>query len=63
MKNQQTNQQEFTELDRYLTDNLYTNGYEDQPLRWRQEMLLRPYLTLAKLTFDLFSIPSMSSEN
>ena len=50
------------ELDRYLTDELSLEGYENTPLRWWQEVGKSRYPTLAGLAFTLFAAPAISSE-
>ena len=37
-------------------------SYMDEPLRWWRERGEQQYPTLAKMAFDLFAIPAMSSE-
>jgi hypothetical protein len=69
-----TIQQRQSELERFMNDALdlqckkvvngrvVTLSMKDEPLRWWRERGEHLYPTLARMAFDLFSIPGMSSE-
>ena len=69
-----TEQQRQTELERFMNDALDVTvtrvvhgtrvimNMKDEPLRWWRERGQHLYPTLAKVAFNLFAIPGMSSE-